>query len=205
MAITGKNISDPDVAVLPSAYKLQEIVITNIAVKMSITESIYSQSLVLNLTLKDSLNFVEEFPLIGQEKIQVKIEYSRKGGNLKKKTYPKSLDLSFYITEYPIFGSAPMQAYTQVIRLVGISEQSYISNQKKIVKSYDNNTAEEIEQILKTELNLDVDKKFKSDNKKKTSGRGTVLGVNDSKEHHRGPYFRGRTICRRQFFERYNQ
>ena len=171
MAISGKNISKGDnVASLPSAYRLQEIVLTNykgeekdiqnIAVKMSITESIYSQSLLLNLTLKDSSNLVEDFPIIGQEKIQVKIEYSKKNKRTGEDKL-KSLNLKFYITEYPIFGSTPSQAYTQIIRLVGISEQSYISNQKKIVKSYNNNTAKEIEDILKNELNL-PEKKFKS-------------------------------------------
>ena len=153
MAITGKNIQKgTNVAFLPSAYKLQEIVITNykgeekdiqnLAVKMSITESIYTQSLLLNLTLKDSTNFVEEFPIIGQEKIQIKIEYKKRNGK------EKTLNLKFFISEYPTFGSTKNQAFVQIIRLVGISEQAYISNQKKIARSYSNNTVKEIQKIL---------------------------------------------------------
>ena len=166
MAITGKNIQKgTNVAFLPSAYKLQEIVITNykgeekdiqnLTVKMSITESIYTQSLLLNLTLKDSTNFVEEFPIIGQEKIQIKIGYKKRNGK------EKTLNLKFFISEYPTFGSTKNQAFVQIIRLVGISEQAYISNQKKIARSYSNNTVKEIQKILKEDLNL-PDKKIQS-------------------------------------------
>lgn len=166
MSISGKNISKgTNKAFVPSAYRLEFIEMTNhkgdvkdiqnIVVNMSITESIYSQSLVLSLTLKDSTNFIEEFQIIGQEKIRVKISYKKRNGKEKK------LDLKFFVSEYPTFGSSEKQAYIQIIRLMGISEQAYISNQKKISKSYSNNTAKEIENILKRELNLS-DNKFKT-------------------------------------------
>ena len=166
MSISGKNISKGgNVAFVPSAYRLEFIEMTNykgevqdiqnIAVKMSITESIYTQSLVLSLTLKDSTNFIEEFPIIGEEKIRVKISYKKRNGK------DKSIDLKFFVTEYPIFGSSENQAYVQIIRLMAISEQSYISNQKKISRTYSNNTAKEIQEILKRDLNL-PDNKFKT-------------------------------------------
>ena len=137
MAIIGKNLEiGSNKASIPSAYKLDHIFITNykgdrqdikfLAVKMEISESLYSQSLTLKLTLKDSTNFIEEFPLIGQEKIEVIINYKKRNGD------PKNLKLKFFITEYPTYGTSEKQTYVQVITLVGISEQSYISNQKKI-------------------------------------------------------------------------
>ena len=104
MAITGKNLDlSSNKAFVPSAYKLKSILFTNykgdvkdiqnVAVKMSISESLYSQSLTLNLTLKDSTNIIEEFPIIGQEKIQVQIEYKKRNGKLK------TLNLKFYVAE----------------------------------------------------------------------------------------------------------
>jgi hypothetical protein len=165
MSISGKNLDfSSNKAFVPSAYKLKVIDITNyrgetkdiqnIAVKMSISESLYSQSLVLNLTLKDSTNFIEEFPIIGQEKIRIAIEYKKRNGQLK------TLNLKFYISEYPTFGSTERQNYVQIIRLVGISEQSYISNQKKISKGFTDNTANLIKKILKEDLLLS-DKEFR--------------------------------------------
>ena len=163
MAITGKNLDlSSDKAFVPSAYKLKSIIFTNykgvekdiqnIAVKMSISESLYSQSLTLNLTLKDSTNLIEEFPIIGQEKIQIKIEYKKRNGKAK------TLNLKFYIAEYPTYGTSERQAYVQIVRLVGISEQSYISNQKKISKGFTDNTATRIQKILTEDLLLPKNK-----------------------------------------------
>jgi len=164
MSILGKNLElGSNKAFIPSAYKLDHIYITNyrgdaakdiknIAVKMEISESLYSQSLMLKLTLKDSTNFIEEFPIIGQEKIEIIINYKKRNG------VSKNLKLKFYISEYPTYGTSDKQAYVQIITLVGISEQSYISNQKKISRSYTNNTANEIQRILIEELNLPKNK-----------------------------------------------
>ena len=178
MAIIGKNLEiGSNKASIPSAYKLDHIFITNykgdrqdikfLAVKMEISESLYSQSLTLKLTLKDSTNFIEEFPLIGQEKIEVIINYKKRNGD------PKNLKLKFFITEYPTYGTSEKQTYVQVITLVGISEQSYISNQKKISRSYVNNTANEIERILTEDLNLPK-RKFKHSADSISSSKGII-------------------------------
>jgi hypothetical protein len=185
MAIIGKNLEKgSNEAAIPSAYKLEHINITNyrgdtsdiknLAVKMEITESLYTQSLTLKLTLKDSTNLIEEFPIIGQEKVEVIISFKRKK-NPKKPEKPdiKKIKLNFYITEYPTYGSTPSNFYVQVISLFGISEQSYISNQKKISRKYINNTANEIEKILTEELDL-PSKKFISSEDAISSSRGII-------------------------------
>jgi len=98
MAIIGKNLEKgSNEAAIPSAYKLEHINITNykgdtsdiknLAVKMEISESLYTQSLTLKLTLKDSTNLIEEFPIIGQEKVEVIISFKRKK-NPKKPEKP---------------------------------------------------------------------------------------------------------------------
>jgi hypothetical protein len=185
MAIIGKNLEKgSNEAAIPSAYKLEHINITNyrgdtsdiknLAVKMEITESLYTQSLSLKLTLKDSTNLIEEFPIIGQEKVEVIISFKRKK-NPKKPEKPdiKKIKLNFYITEYPTYGSTPSNFYVQVISLFGISEQSYISNQKKISRKYINNTATEIEKILTEELDLPSNK-FRSSEDAISSSRGII-------------------------------
>ena len=186
MAIIGKNLEvGSGVSAIPSAYKLDSINITNykgdtvdiknLAVRMEITESLYVQSLKLKLTLKDSTNFIEEFPVTGQERVEVQIRSTVKRGKSGKKTekFIKKLKLNFFITEYPTFGSVPGKYHTDVISLIGISEQSYISNQKKISRSYVNNTAKEIEKILKEDLNLPA-KKFKTSDDAISSSRGII-------------------------------
>ena len=164
MAITGKNLDlSSDKAFIPSAYKLKSIDFTNykgktkdiqnLCVKMSITESIFSHSLMISLTIKDSTNLIEEFPIVGLEKIRVKILYKKKNGK------ERNLNLKFFVSEYPTFGSADRQSFVQVIRLVGISEPAYISNQKKISRGITDNTAKHIEKILIEDLSL-PEKKF---------------------------------------------
>lgn len=164
MAITGKNLSlDGKKSFVPSAYKLKSIDITNykgdvrdvqnLAVKLIITESLYSPSLVMKLTLKDSTNFIEEFKLTGQETVNVKIAYSQHESDI-----PRELDLNFYVSEYPLFGSMENQPHTQVYTIVGISEQLFISNQKKISRAFSNNTEAEIKKILVDDLNLPQEK-----------------------------------------------
>mgnify|MGYP001220513393 CR=1 FL=1 len=178
MAIIGKNLElGSNKASIPSAYKLDHIFITNykgdrqdikfLAVKMEISESLYSQSLMMKLTLKDSTNFIEEFPVIGQEKIEVIINYKKRNGD------PKNLKLKFFISEYPTYGTSDKQVYVQVITLVGISEQSYISNQKKISRSYVDNSANVIEKILTEDLNL-PEKKFRSSGDSISSSKGII-------------------------------
>ena len=178
MAIIGKNLEiGSNKAIIPSAYKLDHIFITNykgdkqdikfLAVKMEISESLYSQSLMMKLTLKDSTNFIEEFPLIGQEKIEVIINFKRRNGDLK------NLKLEFFISEYPTYGTSDKQVYVQVITLVGISEQSYISNQKKISRSYVDNSTNVIKKILTEDLNL-PENKFRSSGDSISSSKGII-------------------------------
>ena len=129
MAIIGKNLEvGTNAAAIPSAYKLDHIYITNykgdvldvknLAVKMEIAESLYNQSLTLKLTLKDSTNFIEQFPVTGQEKVEVIIRSVVKRG---KKREIKTIKLNFYITEYPTYGTVPQKYYTDIISLFGVS------------------------------------------------------------------------------------
>ena len=120
----------------------------------------------MRLTVKDSTNFLEQFPVIGQEKVRIIINYRKRNGKLKE------LDLEFYVTEYPAFATDPSQEYIQIYTLVGISEQSYISKQKKISRKISNNPSVLIKKILFEELGLSRDQNNKKKYKKFRESEG---------------------------------
>ena len=126
----------------PSAYHLENIemvnhrgeskFIENMVVKFSLSESLYSPSCILSLSIKDSNNFFESFPCIGQETITIRLKQKEHNTDIEK-----SLELKFFVQDYPTYGRAPKQNHTQVYRITGISEQAYISSHKKISRSYE--------------------------------------------------------------------
>ena len=182
MAIIGKGLDSDGLAIVPSGYRIKNIVLTNhknenasienITTRIVINESLYTQSSTLRLTLKDSTNFIEEFPVIGQEKIKIIFDYKRLSNGENGQDEIK-LELDFFVSEYPTFGSAPSQSYTQIVTLFAVSEQVYISNQKKISKSYTDNTALLIEKILKQDLNL-IEENFKKSEDSVSSSKGII-------------------------------
>ena len=147
----------------PSAYKIEHITmrnhrgepknIENIVVKFSITESLYSPTCVLSLSIKDSVNFFESFPCIGQETVTIQLGYKEHESGIEK-----SLNMKFFVVEYPTYGRAPKNNHVQVYRLRGISEQAYISSHKKISRSYSySKTTDIIQNILERDCNLTLD------------------------------------------------
>lgn len=142
----------------PSSYKIKEIIFTNhkglekdiqnIVVGMSINESLYSPSLQLKIDIKDVNNFFEDFPIIGQEKIRVHIE------KVSIDT-TQEIDLTFIISSYPLF-NRPKSEHMQVYSLTGISPFAYISNLKKISRSFADKTSAVVSKIYKDELNQDL-------------------------------------------------
>lgn len=146
-------------ALLPEGFNCKEIIIRNhaglerdikkIVVKFSLTESLYSHSVVANLSVKDSTNFFEEFPITGQETIQIKVE--RKSAFTEGET-PEVIDLMFFVTEYPVYGRSGQ--HTQVYTFSGIAPHAFGSSFRKISRSYNGLTSEEIRKILINDCNL---------------------------------------------------
>jgi len=148
----------------PSAYHLENIemvnhrgeskFIENMVVKFSLSESLYSPSCILSLSIKDSNNFFESFPCIGQETITIRLKQKEHNTDIEK-----SLELKFFVQDYPTYGRAPKQNHTQVYRITGISEQAYISSHKKISRSYEyQQTGKIISNILERDCNLALSK-----------------------------------------------
>lgn len=147
----------------PSAYRLKGIqminhrgedkFIENIVVKFSISESLYSPTCILDLSIQDSVNFFESFPILGQETIRILLEYRDHNTGTEK-----TLDLKFFVAEYPTYGRSKQNNHVQVYRIRGISEQAYISGHKKISRSYNQSkTVDIIQNILERDCNLTSD------------------------------------------------
>ena len=162
MSISGKNIQPgTSKAFLPSSYKMKSIElrnhrgetkdIQNICTKLVLTESLFSPTVLMKLSIKDSNNLLEEFQLIGQETCRIRIAYQLQDSGIERE-----LDLDFFITEYPNYGR--VDQHTQAYTLRGVSPQTYISNLKKISRAFSNNTALEIQNIFTRELGCPVDK-----------------------------------------------
>jgi hypothetical protein len=145
-------------SVVPGAYKIKtvtffnhdskELEIQNVITKISITESIYSNTLICKMNIRDTNNLIEDFPLIGQERVKVKFERRGEDGT------DKSIDLEFFITEYPLYGRGS-EKHVQVFSFTGISKHAYLSRFKKISRSFTGLTSDEISNIITKDLGAD--------------------------------------------------
>lgn len=146
-------------ALLPEGFNCKEIILRNhagierdikqIVVKFSLTESLYSHSVIAKFSVKDSTNFFEKFPITGQETVQLKLE--------RKTTFtdseaPETIDLLFFVTEYPVYGRSGQ--HTQVYSFSAIAPHAFGSSFRKISRSYNGLTSEEIRKILVNDCQL---------------------------------------------------
>jgi len=148
----------------PSGYHLENIeminhrgeskFIENLVVKFSLSESLYSPTVILSLSIQDSVNFMESFPCIGQETVTVRLKQKEHNTDIEK-----ALELKFFIVEYPTYGRSVQNNHVQVYRIEGISEQAFISSHKKISRSYEyKQTSDIISNILERDCNLTLSK-----------------------------------------------
>jgi hypothetical protein len=158
--ITGISINS-SVALLPTAYSLQEVTITNhsgdqadirsLVTDFTITESIYRSSLVLTMNVKDPVNLVEEYQFTGQEKINVILARKDFGSNDEE-----IINLNFYVSEYPLLGK--MNNRLQVYSITAISPFAFISKLKRISRAYSGNIGDFVKGVLITDLGVDPKK-----------------------------------------------
>ena len=126
--------------------------ISRLVTGFSITEDLFSPVLVLNLSIRDSVNFMEEFGLTGQETIRV--ELTRKNHESFGRTGTVKLD--FVVLEYQNHSRDENSWHVQNYSLTAISDFAYISGLKKISRAISGNTADLIAQILHDDLNIDA-------------------------------------------------
>ena len=154
-----RNIdSGTNKSIIPGAYKIKKVElfnhadevfeIQNVITKLTITESIYSNTLICKISVRDSNNLIEEFPLIGQERVKIKFGVRGQDGT------DKEINLEFYITEYPLYGRL-REKHVQAFSFSGISKHAYISRFKKISRSVSGLTSDEISNILSNDLSVE--------------------------------------------------
>lgn len=142
----------------PGAYNINKIVLTthygesyhieNITVKLTLTESLYSPNIVAQIGIKDTANFFESTPLIGQEKIRIVVSTNP---NSTGKAKAKKIELDFIVTEYPLYASA-VEEHTNVYNIACVSDHAYYSRLSKISRSFTNTTDQEIKKIITEDL-----------------------------------------------------
>ena len=146
------------VSLTPGSYNIDKIVLTthdgkeydieNITVKLTLTESLYSPNILAQIGIKDTANFFESTPLIGQEKIKIVVS-TKPNSNGKIKS--KKINLDFIVTEYPLYASAVAE-HTNVYNIACVSDHAYYSRLSKISRSFTNTTDQEIKKIITEDL-----------------------------------------------------
>lgn len=154
---TPKAIDENDNSVFPSAFSIDEMVITNsegeqfdlssICTNFTIVEEIFSPILVLNLRIRDTINFFEDFSLSGQEKITLRL--SRKVDSKKE-----SISLKFSVKEYPNYEKRASEPNVAEYSIIAVSNFAYDSMLLKISKSVKGNPIDNIVKIFKDSLNV---------------------------------------------------
>jgi hypothetical protein len=148
-------LPNTDIAITPSGYRLKGVTLTNhrgnsidiqpIVTDFSITESIYTPFLTASFTIKDIVNFIEEFQLSGYEKITVSISRTEPD----KST---SVELDFFVVEYPMYGRG--QQNTQVYKISAITEHGYVSKMMSICRSFKDSSGDAIKKIIEDDLKV---------------------------------------------------
>lgn len=127
--------------------------IENIVASFKIVEMLYSPSLGLEMTIRDESNFFEEFQITGQETVRIKLRQKLFQGDREGK-FTNEVNLEFYILEYSDYIKAnknQVQAYT----FTGVPKHSYIAPLKKISREINSATANEIQNIMEKDLQVD--------------------------------------------------
>lgn len=121
----------------------------------TITEELFSPVLVLNLRVRDNVNFFEDFNLNGQERIKIHISRNVETTvNGRKEINEEEIKLQFAVKEYPNYTKSASEPNIQEYSIVAISEFGYASMLSKISRSIKGNPVENIKKILQDDLNV---------------------------------------------------
>lgn len=159
MSVSRNMGSDGVTAFVPSSFAVKKMELTrfdgteprdiqNLVTDFEIIESIFSPTLVAKFSIKDTVNLMEEFPIIGHERFHLVLE--RKEGTLGRE---KRIELKFIITEYPLYGRSPNNPNVHAYKFSAISEHSYLSTLTRISRKFGKDkTIDEIKNIFSKDL-----------------------------------------------------
>jgi hypothetical protein len=159
MAILKDTTAD-GVAKLPTAFKIKEITITNkigeaidiqpSVVELRLTESLFSPTVICNISVYDESNMIEIMPFYGLETIKVVL--SRKEGEGGAEQIIEKL---FYLTQYPLYGRG-RNPHTQMYELVGVSFHAWKNPMLKMSRYYSGLIKDQIVKIGKDSFGLKI-------------------------------------------------
>ena len=146
----------------PTSYVIDGIFLTDhagqneydiqaLVTDFSITESIYRPALTLSMNVKDPVNFMSQARISGHEKIRVKLS-RKKYASETGASDQKNVDLTFYVTEYPVYGKSNnlVQAYS----IRAVTKHGYITKLEKISRHFNGNIAEIVRSIATRDLGI---------------------------------------------------
>lgn len=158
-----------DKVAYPTAYRVHEVVLTNhsgrqhniypIVTDFTITESLYSPSLILTLNVKDTIGLMEELQLSGQERLQVTIWKTWTDPDTRQ-VEEHHINHEFIITEYPAYGK--FNNHLQVYSIRGISPHAFYTKFQKISRSFSGTIQDFVYDVLTRDLKYNPDSIIKS-------------------------------------------
>lgn len=175
-AAGSQSLANSSIIGSPSSYILKQfdiinhenesIDIKNIVGEFSIIESIYEDFLELNFTILDSINFMENFQLRGQERVRIRVSQVGPGED-------KEVSLIFVVTEYPAY-SRMTNDYVAGYAIKAVSEHQFTSEFMRLSKAFNGNPVDISKAILKTHLSVD---EAKIDTAESDIGTGNISTI----------------------------
>ena len=156
MKQSGLHITTSEAAGDPSAFRMQITIenqeadtkdITQLVDSFRVIESVYQQALIAEMTVADGVNFLEDFHITGNEKVQCVLIKKLNGVE-----QPAEITTSWYVMDMPLFARPKPDAQVYTIRLV--SPFGLISKMRR-VEHVHKGTAVEILQTLYRECGVD--------------------------------------------------
>lgn len=144
--------------------------IRNLVDSFSITEELFSPVVTFTATLRDTENFFETFPLVGQERLIINIV---KNDPVTGKRQGQ-INHTFYIKEYPNFTRTLDFPAVQLYTMVAISDFAYSGSLFTICRSVKGNTADNLIKILKDDLGIKNVKTDRGETKCKSDFEGII-------------------------------
>lgn len=150
-------------ASVPSAFEVNRLECINqngkvfdifpLVTSFTITEELFSPVLTLNMKLRDTFNFFEDFALSGEETINLELQH------ITASNVRKEIKLSFKVKEYPNYSKNASEPNVQNYDIIAVSPFGYASMLQRISKSVKGNPVDNIGKIFSDNLNTGVDVK----------------------------------------------
>jgi len=160
---TPKGIEN-DIATVASSFNLIKLDMSNssgdirdirqLVESFVIVEELFSPVITFSATIRDTVNFFEDFGVAGQEILDLEIEKISDNSTINSSTPTKNIKLKLAVMEYPNYEKKASSPNIQRYSLIAISDFAYLSALKRISRSVKNAVIPNITKIFKDDLNV---------------------------------------------------